>query len=92
LTKSRGHPGIVTNHYVFGQIHISLDDSSYIQNAMISALWQADERDARTQYAGNRTGMPKQIEALDTTITSSIGQFGRKMLNGVAAIGYKLKP
>ncbi len=95
LTKSRGHPGIVTNHYVFGQIHISMDDSALIQNAMISALWQADERDRKIRYAGNSLRAeslePGRVEALDTTVTASIGQFGRRMLNGISALGSQLK-
>lgn len=92
LSKPRGHPGIVTNHYVFGQIHISMDDSSRIQNAMISAIWQADERDAKTMYASNRANMPEQTLPLDTTVTSSIGQFGKRVMNGISSIGQKLKP
>ena len=92
LTKSRGHPGIVTNHYVFGQIHISMDDSSRIQNAMISAIWQADGRDAGVQYAGNQRDIVPQSEEIDTTFTSSIGQFGRNVVNGLSNIGKRLKP
>ena len=91
LTKPRGHPGIVTNHYIFGQIHISMDDSSRIQNAMISAIWQADERDGRIQYAGNAKPIARQNGGLDTTITSSIGQFGNRVMNGLSNIGEKLK-
>lgn len=92
LSKPRGHPGIVTNHYVFGQIHISMDDSSRIQNAMISAIWQADERDMRLQYAGNLKNIPAQSGLIDTTVTSSIGQFGRNVANGLSKIRDRFRP
>ena len=83
LSKPAGHKGIVTNHYVFGQIHISMDDSSGIQNAMLSAIWQADERDMRTAGSGAMP-VPVQANDIDTTITASIGQFGRKIINGIS--------
>lgn len=42
LTKGRGHKGYVKNEYIFGQVHITMDKSPRIHNAMISAIWQAD--------------------------------------------------
>lgn len=92
LTKPRGHPGIITNHYIFGQIHVSMDDSSRIQNAMLSAIWQADARDLRSQYANTGTDLPGQDGAIDTTITSSIGQFGRGVANGISNLRRRVKP
>ena len=86
LAKPKNHPGIITNHYVFGQIHVSMDDSTYIQNAMISAIWRADERDARMRFAGTQNPDRLQQEAVDTTITSSIGQFGRRVANGFSKL------
>ena len=68
LPKPASHPGIIQNHYVFGQIHISMDDSSRIQNAMISAIWQADEKDARTRYARSNRSSTK----IDPTTTASV--------------------
>ncbi len=86
LAKPKSHPGIITNHYVFGQIHVSMDDSTYIQNAMISAIWQADERDTQIRYAGAQNPERLQQQAVDTTITSSIGQFGRRVANGFSKL------
>jgi len=82
LIKPRGFPGIIANHYVFGQIHVSMDDSSLIQNAMVSAIWQADKRDMQIRYAGGANNVPSQSANIDTTVTSSIGQFGRRITNG----------
>lgn len=86
LPKPRGHKGIITNHYMFGQIHISMDDSSRIKNAMISAVWHADKRDARSIVVGVQKEIPAQSSDIDTTITSSIGQFGRRVMNGFSNI------
>lgn len=86
LTSSRGHPGIVANHYVFGQIHVSMDDSSRIQNAMISAIWQADDRDNSPQFAGVSALSATQSKDIDTTVTSSIGQFGRRVMHGISTL------
>jgi len=74
LPRPASHKGIIANHYVFGQIHISMDDSSRIQNAMISAIWQADDRDMRSQYARlqNRNRIGNQ--PIDNTVTASIGR------------------
>jgi len=36
---------IITNNYVFGQIHTTMDNSKKIHNAMISAVWQIDDID-----------------------------------------------
>ena len=91
LTKPSGHRGIITNHYIFGQIHISMDDSSRIQNAMISAIWQADERDIEPASADVRNGVPVQNEKIDTTITASIGQFGQKIAHGVSKLRNRAK-
>ncbi len=92
LIRPSGHKGIVTNHYVFGQIHISMDDSSRIQNAMISAIWQADDRDAQMNYAANQTRIPEQNGEIDTTVTASIGQFGQKLKNGFSNIRQRIMP
>lgn len=42
LTKGPGHRGHVGNHYIFGEVHITMDKSPRVHNAMISAIWQAD--------------------------------------------------
>jgi pimeloyl-ACP methyl ester carboxylesterase len=36
---------IITNNYVFGQIHTTMDNSRKIHNAMMSAIWQIDDID-----------------------------------------------
>ncbi len=72
LPRPSSHKGIIANHYVFGQIHISMDDSSRIQNAMISAIWQADDRDLRTQLARTQNRNSDENEGIDRTVTASI--------------------
>jgi thioesterase domain-containing protein len=72
LPRPSSHKGIIANHYVFGQIHISMDDSSRIQNAMISAIWQADDRDLRTQIARTQNQSTNGNEEIDRTVTASI--------------------
>ncbi len=86
LSKPAGHKGIITNHYIFGQIHISMDDSSRIQNAMISALWQADQRDRQGGYGQANKTIAAQSGEIDTTITASIGQFGRNIINKISKL------
>ncbi len=92
LTRPSGHKGIITNHYVFGQIHVSMDDSSRIQNAMISAIWQADGRDKRTNNEAGQNRIPAQNGEIDTTVTASIGQFGQKLKNGFSNIRRRILP
>ncbi len=86
LTKPRDHPGIVANHYVFGQIHTTMDDSRMIQDAMVSAIWQADARDVR--LAAGQGAMAHAYAppgaAVDTTFTSSVQQFGRRVGSGLS--------
>jgi thioesterase domain-containing protein len=72
LPRPSSHKGIIANHYIFGQIHISMDDSSRIQNAMISAIWQADDRDLRTQFARTQNQSTNGNEEIDRTVTASI--------------------
>jgi len=72
LPRPSSHKGIIANHYVFGQIHISMDDSSRIKNAMISAIWQADERDMRRQYTRSQNQKKGVNGGIDKTITASI--------------------
>ena len=57
---------------------------------MISAIWQADERDTQIRYAGTQNPERLQQEAIDTTITSSIGQFGRRVAKWVFKIAWEL--
>jgi len=57
LTKGSGHKGFVSNEYVHGQIHITMDKSQRVHLAMISAIWQAD---ARTGRAFARAYAPEQ--------------------------------
>ena len=57
ITAGKGHKGFVSNRYVFGQIHITMDKAKLIHNAMISAIWQADAREHGTlmqAYAAER--------------------------------------
>lgn len=45
LPISKKQKAIVTNNYVFGQIHTTMDNSKKIHNAMLSAIWQIDDID-----------------------------------------------
>ena len=45
LTSGRGYKGFLSNRYVMGQVHITMDKAKLVHNAMISAIWQADARE-----------------------------------------------
>ncbi|MFZ1814167.1 MAG: thioesterase domain-containing protein [Rhizobiaceae bacterium] len=47
LPKPASHKGIVKNEYVFGQIHVTMDNSVHIHDSMISAIWLADSETRR---------------------------------------------
>ena len=77
-----------TNHYVFGQIHVSMDDSSLYSECNdfrdLAAPMIVICNCAMPVYASSRAAL--QQEAVDTTITSSIGQFGRRVANGFSKL------
>ena len=45
LARGSGYKGFLSNRYVFGQVHITMDKAKLVHNAMISAIWQADARE-----------------------------------------------
>ncbi|MCB1385435.1 MAG: hypothetical protein KDJ80_05800 [Nitratireductor sp.] len=45
LPVTHGQKAIVTNNYVFGQIHTTMDNSRKVHEAMLSAIWQIDDID-----------------------------------------------
>lgn len=45
LPVTKSQKAIVTNNYVFGQIHTTMDNSRKVQEAMMSAIWQIDDID-----------------------------------------------
>jgi pimeloyl-ACP methyl ester carboxylesterase len=68
LTKGPGHNGIISNNYVFGEIHVTMDNSKTVHNAMISAIWQADafgKRAIANAYAPERTSASSSQAALE---------------------------
>ncbi|MCB1461733.1 MAG: hypothetical protein KDJ90_04730 [Nitratireductor sp.] len=57
LTSGRGYKGFLSNRYVMGQVHITMDKAKLVHNAMISAIWQADAREQSNHlraYAGEQ--------------------------------------
>lgn len=45
LPVTKSQKAIVTNNYVFGQIHTTMDNSRKVHEAMMSAIWQIDDID-----------------------------------------------
>ncbi|MEZ5872154.1 MAG: thioesterase domain-containing protein [Nitratireductor sp.] len=48
LPVTAGHKGIIRNEYVWGNIHITMDNSRRVHDSMISAIWLADSQRQRT--------------------------------------------
>ncbi len=75
LTKGRGHKGIVTNRYVLGQVHITMDKAKLVHHAMISAIWQADAREQAPNlraYAADRPRDPT-MEKVEKVLANGQG-------------------
>lgn len=45
LPNPESHDAIISNNYVFGQLHTTMDNAVKVHEAMISAIWQIDDID-----------------------------------------------
>jgi pimeloyl-ACP methyl ester carboxylesterase len=73
LTKGPGYKGFISNRYVFGQVHITMDKAKLVHNAMISAIWQADAREHASRLRAYAEDQPrnKTIEKVEKVLASS---------------------
>ena len=65
LPVTKDQKAIVTNNYVFGQVHTTMDNSKKVHNAMLSAIWQIDDIDR-----GIREPVTLRAYALDRALSS----------------------
>lgn len=94
LTTSAGHKGYVSNEYIFGEVHITMDKSDRIHNAMISAIWQADAKGRNPTmhaYAGEQrpAGTLERVDRVlsasaDPTVTASVSTHAPQRRQGTA--------
>jgi hypothetical protein len=83
LTGGPGHKGIVRNNLIWGQIHVTMDNSKKIHNAILTAV--ADirgEPDVMQAYAGE--AVPAEAPA-GQGMVASVGNFLTGSVNNSAA-------
>ncbi|MCB1457771.1 MAG: hypothetical protein KDJ48_00610 [Nitratireductor sp.] len=72
LPVTAGHKGIIRNEYVWGNIHITMDNSRRVHDSMISAIWLADSQRQRSTlqaYAGD--GGSQTLEKVEKVLAST---------------------
>lgn len=79
LAKGPSHQGIVRNNLIWGQIHVTMDNSKKVHNAMLTAL--ADFRGGQSvmqAYADEENTDPNLADRVDTMLTASTGPVADK--------------
>lgn len=89
LTKGPGHRGSVSNQFVWGQIHITMDNSTKVHNAMLAAIGAARGQEgeilqARTDNA-NGDDIAAAVDPILTASTSSAGAAGEPAVDWTGA-------
>ena len=75
LTKGPSHQGIVRNTLIWGQIHVTMDNSTKVHDAMLAAV--ADfrrEAPVMQAYADDGAESPALVDRLDNMLTASTEQ------------------
>ncbi len=72
LPNPEDHPAKISNNYVFGQIHTTMDNSQKIHNAMISAIWQVDDIDRGFREPKTLMAYGYQLETIDQAVVGSV--------------------
>lgn len=72
LPNPEDHPAKISNNYVFGQIHTTMDNSQKIHNAMISAIWQVDDIDRGLREPKTLMAYGHQLETIDQAVVGSV--------------------
>ena len=72
LPNPEDHPAKISNNYVFGQIHTTMDNSQKIHNAMISAIWQVDDIDRGLREPKTLMAYGHQPQTIDPEVVGSV--------------------
>ena len=72
LPVTAGHKGIIKNEYVWGNIHITMDNSRRVHDSMISAIWLADsERKRSNMQAFAADSSAQTLEKVDKVLATT---------------------
>lgn len=79
LGKPRGHQGVVRNEYVFGEIHVTMDNSDHIHSAMLNGAAKVkaiDEQPSMHAFAEEKRPAGQAEPPIDRMITASTAHNG----------------